>query len=226
MSENKVVPISAGMQADKRPRIKVRVTQGASIQIQLTPEEVVSAVLGPDWAAATKTERKFWIAADHTIHVLAPEAAEPEDAGMVFSGLDELAQKTAEWRLRQFVEVWNQLPGNDPVSRFENRRVALARLWQAIQKLELLPPQQASIAPTKRNECKPLSKTKSVIGLLQTPGGVTLEVLMKATGWQAHSVRGFLSGKVAKQLGLPVTSFRKDGERVYQLAAAVERKED
>ncbi len=41
---------------------------------------------------------------------------------------------------------------------------------------------------------------------------------MQATGWQAHSVRGFLSGKVSKQLGLPVTSFRREGERVYQVS--------
>ena len=120
--------------------------------------------------------------------------------------------------------MWNRLPGTVPVKRFENRSAAVARLWQAIQKLEdLLARPQTSSEP---DEGKPPSKTNSVIGLLQAPGGVTLEVLMKATGWQAHSVRGFLSGKVAKQLGLPVTSFRKDGERVYQLTAAAERKED
>ena len=38
---------------------------------------------------------------------------------------------------------------------------------------------------------------------------------MKATGWQAHSVRGFLSGQLRKKLGLCVKSFQRDGERVY-----------
>jgi hypothetical protein len=49
--------------------------------------------------------------------------------------------------------------------------------------------------------------------------GAALSVLMKATGWQAHSVRGFLSGKVSRDLGLPLESFRRDGERVYRLPA-------
>ena len=43
-----------------------------------------------------------------------------------------------------------------------------------------------------------------------------------ASGSQAHSVRGFLSGKLSKQLGLQVASFRRDGQRVYQLPASVD----
>jgi hypothetical protein len=60
------------------------------------------------------------------------------------------------------------------------------------------------------------SKAAKVLGLLQQPGGVTSTELMKATGWQAHSVRGFLSGTVGKRMGLPVTSTKgEDGERRY-----------
>ena len=40
---------------------------------------------------------------------------------------------------------------------------------------------------------------------------------MKATQWQAHSVRGFLSRKVAGSLGLPLQSTKRDGQRVYAL---------
>jgi Protein of unknown function (DUF3489) len=41
---------------------------------------------------------------------------------------------------------------------------------------------------------------------------------MKATGWQAHSVRGFLSGAIAKKMGLPLKSEKRDdGERVYSI---------
>ncbi len=43
---------------------------------------------------------------------------------------------------------------------------------------------------------------------------------MEASGWLAHSVRGFLSGKLGKQLGLRLESFRRDGERVYALPPA------
>jgi hypothetical protein len=42
---------------------------------------------------------------------------------------------------------------------------------------------------------------------------------MAATGWQAHSVRGFISGQLIKKLGLRVRSFRRDGERVYAIKA-------
>src|SRR5271156_4091326 len=64
------------------------------------------------------------------------------------------------------------------------------------------------------------SKTARVLDLLKQPGGVTSEELMKATGWQAHSVRGFLSGTVAKKMGLTVTSTKDgDGERRYSVKA-------
>ena len=58
------------------------------------------------------------------------------------------------------------------------------------------------------------SKTSQVLDLLKRPGGVTAKELMKATGWQPHSVRGFLSGTIGKRMGLAVTSTKgEDGER-------------
>jgi hypothetical protein len=62
------------------------------------------------------------------------------------------------------------------------------------------------------------SKTAKVLDLLKRPGGVTAKELMKATGWQPHSVRGFLSGTVGKKMGLTVTSTKgEDGERTYSI---------
>ena len=100
--------------------------------------------------------------------------------------------------------------------------------------------QRASVAPAKRKSGKkprPVksaprgggqksgnardgSKAAKVLGLLQQPGGVTSTELMKATGWQAHSVRGFLSGTVGKRMGLTVASTKgDDGQRRYSVKA-------
>src|ERR1017187_8792469 len=64
------------------------------------------------------------------------------------------------------------------------------------------------------------SKTAKVLDLLKRPGGASLKELMKATGWQAHSVRGFLSGALGKKMGLTVTSTKaEDGERRYSVTS-------
>jgi hypothetical protein len=56
-----------------------------------------------------------------------------------------------------------------------------------------------------------------VIALLQQPTGASLKAIMQATGWQAHSVRGFVSGQLGKKMGLRVSSFQREGERVYRI---------
>jgi hypothetical protein len=64
------------------------------------------------------------------------------------------------------------------------------------------------------------SKTAKVLELLKRPGGASLKEIMKATAWQAHSVRGFLSGTLRKKLGLAVESAKaQDGERTYSIKA-------
>ena len=64
------------------------------------------------------------------------------------------------------------------------------------------------------------SKAAQVLELLKRPGGASLKELMKATDWQAHSVRGFLSGTLRKKLGLTVESSKvEDGERTYSVKA-------
>jgi hypothetical protein len=62
------------------------------------------------------------------------------------------------------------------------------------------------------------SKAAKVLDLLKRPGGATLKELMKTTGWQPHSVRGFLSGTIGKKMGLSLTSTKGEGEeRTYSL---------
>jgi hypothetical protein len=56
--------------------------------------------------------------------------------------------------------------------------------------------------------------------LLKRAGGVSAKELLKVTGWQPHSLRGFLSGTVGKKMGLTVTSTKgEDGERNYSVKA-------
>ena len=64
------------------------------------------------------------------------------------------------------------------------------------------------------------SKAAKILDLLKRADGATLKELMKTTGWQAHSVRGFLSGTVGKKMGLTVASTKgDDGERSYSIKA-------
>ena len=63
----------------------------------------------------------------------------------------------------------------------------------------------------------PATKAATVIALLQEPNGATLKAIMAATGWQSHSVRGFISAQLLKKRKLKVKSFKRDGERVYKI---------
>ena len=62
------------------------------------------------------------------------------------------------------------------------------------------------------------SKKAIVLDMLKRPDGATLADIMSATSWQAHSVRGFISGSLGKKMGLTVVSFKRpDGVRAYRI---------
>jgi hypothetical protein len=70
----------------------------------------------------------------------------------------------------------------------------------------------------------PGSKQSRIIAMLRSPSGTTIAAMIKATGWQQHSVRGFLAGVVRKRLKLKLGSAKVDGNRVYRIAGGGGRK--
>jgi len=76
--------------------------------------------------------------------------------------------------------------------------------------------QQGARAPRERGD----TKQAKVIAMLKRPAGATVEQIIKATGWQPHTVRGFFAGALKKRLGIEVTSEkREDGTRLYRITS-------
>ena len=79
---------------------------------------------------------------------------------------------------------------------------------------------KAPVGAKKAAGAREGSKAAKILDLLKRPGGATAKELIKATGWQPHSIRGFLSGTVGKKMKLKVVSTKgQDGERNYSVKA-------
>ncbi|MGE4128002.1 MAG: DUF3489 domain-containing protein [Hyphomicrobiaceae bacterium] len=83
--------------------------------------------------------------------------------------------------------------------------------------------QRSRKAPTKQLIDERTTKHAALLQLLKQPSGTTIPEMMQATGWQQHSVRGFLAGTVKKKLGLALTSSKVEGEHRRYLVATPRR---
>ena len=70
---------------------------------------------------------------------------------------------------------------------------------------------------TNDHQTRANSKQARVLALLRRPSGATIATVRRSTGWQPHTVRGFLAAVVRKKLGLKLESNKTDGERVYRI---------
>jgi hypothetical protein len=122
--------------------------------------------------------------------------------------------------------------------RTEEGSFALAATAKTLKLLgieESAPPAPASVAPkparasrktpppaeaTPAPEPAPAGKLGEIAKLLRRAKGATLAELMKATGWQVHSVRGAMSGGLKKRCGLAITSEKRGDTRFYRIASA------
>ena len=82
------------------------------------------------------------------------------------------------------------------------------------------PQQQIAPAPETSRPNRS-SKQSRILAMLQSPTGATIAAIAKATGWQQHSVRGFLAGVVRKRLNLKLITKRVDDYRIYQIGNGV-----
>jgi hypothetical protein len=181
----------------------------------------------------------FTIDRDNNIAVYASADEVPTGADInSFSSEKELGHLIEMLNGDELVQLWNSFAGVTPfddlkpVKKFTDRKTAVARIWKAVQRLDApVAAQAAQGAPKGKKSTKKASPAKKpararegskkaqVLELLRRAGGATLAEIMKATGWQAHTVRGFVSGTLTKKLGLKVESFRSDAkERTYRVS--------
>ena len=195
----------------------------------------------------------YYIDSDNCLSVETDLTLDPnvQTAEGTFTTQEDLATMTKDWVASRLVEVWNSFAGAPPfgdlkeVKRFTDRKAAIARIWQAAQRLgeevekeaaaEPAPaakPKKAKAAPTAAKGApkkakatkdatakapRATSKTAQVVALLQRKNGATLAEIMEKMGWLKHTVRGFMAGAM-KKAGYAVESFKpKGGERTYRI---------
>src|SRR5262252_1256033 len=110
---------------------------------------------------------------------------------------------------KQLLSLWNALPGVAKCKKVGDRAALIDQLWSAIEALPDPEPQPDVNRPSKQD---------GVIAMLRRPEGATVDELVRATGWQRHTVRGVFSGTLKKKLRLTIASAKEERGRVYRIA--------
>jgi len=159
-----------------------------------------------------------------------------------FGSPQELAKLVGSWPRTRPIDIWNSFAGVTPfttlkpVKKFTDRKAAVARIWGAVQVLSANVAKPAThVAPAKGKPNKDAPKSKrrhkapaapksagskkaEVIDLMRRSQGATLAEIMELTGWQSHTVRGFVSGTLIKKMSLNVESFQSEEKaRTYRV---------
>ena len=150
--------------------------------------------------------------------VIAEVTPDNQDHGnhRVIASRDEWEAVAGEWPLKRLVAIWNSLPGVIPVDKFTSRPIARERIWRAVESPKQTRPKATANAGKPKLQFRDGSQAAQAYALLCRSEGVTLRELQDLTGWQRHTVRGFLSASVRKQ-GSRVRSFQRAGDRVYRV---------
>ena len=165
-----------------------------------------------------------------------------DDESQSFSTAKQLGKLTAAWPASRLVDTWNSFAGvapfDDlkPVKKFTDRKAAVARIFKAVERLSPDVALPATPVATERTRSKKspaktprraraqngatesrTNKKAEVIAMMKRAKGVTLAEIMEATGWQKHTVRGFVSILGSKGGEKVESSKTAAGERTYRI---------
>jgi len=160
---------------------------------------------------------------DSDDHIATTTSTHKPQGTDAFSSLDELGHVAEPWPTARLLRIWNSLPGATAVKRFTDRKTAVSRIWKALQNgggnsAAKSKTRRKNGARSNKATARAGTKKAHIIRLLERPNGVTVAEIMRATDWQPHTVRGFISRALVHDLGLQVARFKREkGQPAYRL---------